>query len=297
MSVIKIYNATKNYGENKGIFNLSFNVEKGEVFGLLGPNGAGKTTTIRHLLGFSKLDSGNMYIDNEETWTESAKVQDKLGYLPGEISFPENLTGMEFIEYIGQLRGMKNFDKAKTLLEYFDLNASAKLKRMSKGMKQKIALVVAFMHDPQIVILDEPTSGLDPLMQERFIQLIAQEKKNGKTILLSSHMFNEIERTCDKVAIIKQGRLVTEISMKSIRKHSNKIYEIGFNKAEELEKFAELDFKIESLSKEKQKIKIEISDTNINLLISKLSLMDIKYIKEDVYTLEKHFMQYYGKEV
>ena len=297
MSVIKIYNATKNYGENKGIFNLSFNVEKGEVFGLLGPNGAGKTTTIRHLLGFSKLDSGNMYIDNEETWTESAKVQDKLGYLPGEISFPENLTGMEFIEYIGQLRGMKNFDKAKNLLEYFDLNASAKLKRMSKGMKQKIALVVAFMHDPQIVILDEPTSGLDPLMQERFIQLIAQEKKNGKTILLSSHMFNEIERTCDKVAIIKQGRLVTEISMKSIRQHSNKIYEIGFNKAEELEKFAELDFKIESLSKEKQKIKIEISDTNINLLISKLSLMDIKYIKEDVYTLEKHFMQYYGKEV
>jgi ABC-2 type transport system ATP-binding protein len=297
MSVIKIYNATKNYGENKGIFNLSFNVEEGEVFGLLGPNGAGKTTTIRHLLGFSKLDSGNMYIDNEETWTESAKVQDKLGYLPGEISFPENLTGMEFIEYIGQLRGMKNFDKAKKLLEYFDLNASAKLKRMSKGMKQKIALIVAFMHDPQIVILDEPTSGLDPLMQERFIQLIAQEKKNGKTILLSSHMFNEIERTCDKVAIIKQGRLVTEISMKSIRQHSNKIYEIGFNKAEELEKFAELDFKIESLSKEKQKIKIEISDTNINLLISKLSLMDIKYIKEDVYTLEKHFMQYYGKEV
>jgi len=297
MSVIKIYDATKNYGENKGIFNLSINVEKGEVFGLLGPNGAGKTTTIRHLLGFSKLDSGNMYIDNEETWTESAKVQDKLGYLPGEISFPENLTGMEFIEYIGQLRGMKNFDKAKKLLEYFDLNASAKLKRMSKGMKQKIALVVAFMHDPQIVILDEPTSGLDPLMQERFIQLIAQEKKNGKTILLSSHMFNEIERTCDKVAIIKQGRLVTEISMKSIRQHSNKIYEIGFNKAEELEKFAELDFKIESLSKEKQKIKIEISDTNINLLISKLSLMDIKYIKEDVYTLEKHFMQYYGKEV
>jgi ABC-2 type transport system ATP-binding protein len=177
------------------------------------------------------------------------------------------------------------------------LNASAKLKRMSKGMKQKIALIVAFMHDPQIVILDEPTSGLDPLMQERFIQLIAQEKKNGKTILLSSHMFNEIERTCDKVAIIKQGRLVTEISMKSIRQHSNKIYEIGFNKAEELEKFAELDFKIVSLSKEKQKIKIEISDTNINLLISKLSLMDIKYIKEDVYTLEKHFMQYYGKEV
>ena len=297
MSVIKIYNATKNYGENKGIFNLSFNVEEGEVFGLLGPNGAGKTTTIRHLLGFSKLDSGNMHIDNEETWTESAKVQDKLGYLPGEISFPENLTGMEFIEYIGQLRGMKNFDRAKKLLEYFDLNASAKLKRMSKGMKQKIALVVAFMHDPQIVILDEPTSGLDPLMQERFIQLIAQEKKNGKTILLSSHLFNEIERTCDKVAIIKQGKLVTEISMKSIRQHSNKIYEIGFNKAEELEKFAELDFKIVSVSKEKQKIKIEINDTNINQLISKLYLMDIKYIKEDIYTLEKYFMQYYGKEV
>jgi ABC-2 type transport system ATP-binding protein len=297
MSVIKINNATKNYGENKGIFSLSFNVEEGEVFGLLGPNGAGKTTTIRHLLGFSKLESGNMYIDNNEAWMESAKVQDIIGYLPGEISFPENLTGIEFIEYIGQLRGMKNFDKAKKLLEYFDLSANAKLKRMSKGMKQKVALVVAFMHDPKIVILDEPTSGLDPLMQERFIHLIAQEKKNGTTILLSSHMFNEIEKTCDKVAIIKQGKLVTEISMKSIRQHSNKIYEIGFNQAEELEKFSEFNFKKTSMSKEKQKIKIEINDTNINQLISKLSMMDIKYIKEDVYTLEKHFMQYYGKEV
>jgi ABC-2 type transport system ATP-binding protein len=297
MSVIKINDASKSYGENKGIFNLTLDVQEGEVFGLLGPNGAGKTTTIRHLLGFSKLDSGYMQIDNMETWIESTKIQERIGYLPGEISFPENLTGMEFIEYIGQLRGMKNFDKAKVLLEYFDINPNAKLKRMSKGMKQKIALVVAFMHDPKIVILDEPTSGLDPLMQERFIQLIAQEKMSGKTILLSSHMFNEIERTCDKVAIIKQGKLVTEISMKSIRQHSSKIYEIGFNDIKDLEKFEEFDFKISNVSKEKLKIKIEINDIDINQLISKLSLLDVKYIKEDVYTLEKHFMQYYGKEV
>ena len=192
---------------------------------------------------------------------------------------------------------MKNYDKAKVLLEYFDINPNTKLKRMSKGMKQKIALVVAFMHDPKIVILDEPTSGLDPLMQERFIQLIAQEKKSGKTILLSSHMFNEIERTCDKVAIIKQGRLVTEISMKSIRQHSSKVYEIGFNDIKDLEKFEEFDFKITNVSKEKLKIKTEINDIDINQLISKLSLLNVKYIKEDVYTLEKHFMQYYGKEV
>jgi ABC-2 type transport system ATP-binding protein len=297
MSVIKINDASKSYGENKGIFNLSLDVQEGEVFGLLGPNGAGKTTTIRHLLGFSKLDSGYMQIDNMETWIESTKIQERIGYLPGEISFPENLTGMEFIEYIGQLRGMKNYDKAKVLLEYFDINPNAKLKRMSKGMKQKIALVVAFMHDPKIVILDEPTSGLDPLMQERFIQLIAQEKKSGKTILLSSHMFNEIERTCDKVAIIKQGRLVTEISMKSIRQHSSKVYEIGFNDIKDLEKFEEFDFKITNVSKEKLKIKTEINDIDINQLISKLSLLNVKYIKEDVYTLEKHFMQYYGKEV
>ena len=297
MSVIKINDASKSYGENKGIFNLSLDVQEGEVFGLLGPNGAGKTTTIRHLLGFSKLDSGYMQIDNMETWIESTKIQERIGYLPGEISFPENLTGMEFIEYIGQLRGMKNYDKAKVLLEYFDINPNAKLKRMSKGMKQKIALVVAFMHDPKIVILDEPTSGLDPIMQERFIQLIAQEKKSGKTILLSSHMFNEIERTCDKVAIIKQGRLVTEISMKSIRQHSSKVYEIGFNDIKDLEKFEEFDFKITNVSKEKLKIKTEINDIDINQLISKLSLLNVKYIKEDVYTLEKHFMQYYGKEV
>lgn len=297
MSIIKINKATKKYGLNKGIFNLDLKVEKGEVFGLLGPNGAGKTTTIRHLLGFAKLDSGSMNIENKDTWKESALVLKNVGYLPAEISFPENLTGLELINYIGKLRGMKNFDKSKKLLEHFDLNPNSKLKRMSKGMKQKIALVLAFMHDPQLIILDEPTSGLDPLMQERFIQLIAKEKESGKTILLSSHMFSEIERTCDKVAIIKQGRLVTEVSLKSIRQHKNKTYEIGFNKINELQKFTKFDFLIQSINQKSQNIKIEIEDKNINNLLSKISKMDIKYLKEDVFTLEKIFMQHYGKEV
>jgi len=226
--VISVQNLTKDYGHGRGNFDVSFSVKRGEVFGFLGPNGAGKTTTIRHLLGFSKPQSGSTAIMGIDCWAKPEDVQKHLGYVAGEIAFPEGMQGWQFLKQIIDMRklGQAGIDRAKELCEFFKLNTNAKLKRMSKGTKQKIALVVAFMHDPEILILDEPTSGLDPLMQARFVELIEREKSRGKTILMSSHMFDEVEKTCDRVAIIKQGRVIAETDLKNIDDKTRKKYEV-----------------------------------------------------------------------
>lgn len=159
----------------------------------------GKTTTIRNILGFLNSDSGNVYINGLETRKNAKIVQKYIGYIPGEIAFFDDMKGLEFIKYMAELRGLKDYNKMNELIKYFELNTKGKIKKMSKGMKQKIAIVCAFMHNPDILILDEPTSGLDPLMQNKFVELIQKEKKEGKTILMSSHSFEEVEKTCDKV--------------------------------------------------------------------------------------------------
>ena len=208
MNAMKIENLVRDYGGGKGVFDVSFHVDQGEAFGFLGPNGAGKTTTIRHLMGFLKPKSGSCTINGLDCWRERDKVQARLGYIPGEISFFEDISGAEFLKFIAQYRGIGSQTRKEDLLERFELDPKSKIKKMSKGMKQKLGIVAAFMHDPDILILDEPTSGLDPLMQNRFIDLVAEEKKQGKTILMSSHMFEEVERTCDRIGIIRKGRMV-----------------------------------------------------------------------------------------
>jgi len=216
-SVISVNSLTKDYGNNQGVFNVSFDVKQGEVFGFLGPNGAGKTTTMRNLLGFIKGDAGSCSILGLDCWKKPSEVQKHIGYVAGEIALPDNMSGQNLIAYIAGMRGC-TLERANWLCEYFDINPKNKIKRMSKGMKQKIALVLALMHDPEIILLDEPTSGLDPLMQEKFCDLMLCEKERGKTILLSSHIFNEVEKTCDRVMIIKNGKIITEVDMKGVDK-------------------------------------------------------------------------------
>lgn len=217
MSAIEINHLTRDYGNEKGVFNLSFIVEEGEVFGFLGPNGAGKTTTIRHLMGFLRAKCGECKILGYDCWKERDNIQRHLGYIPGEISFFDNMTGTEYLKFIQRYRNDTCQSRKKELLERFELNPKGKIKKMSKGMKQKIGIVSAFMHDPDILILDEPTSGLDPLMQNRFIELLEEEKKRGKTILLSSHMFEEVERSCHRVGMIRNGKMVAMDSVEHLR--------------------------------------------------------------------------------
>lgn len=180
MEMIQVEHLTKDYGFNRGVFDVSFSVKKGEVFGFLGPNGAGKTTTIRHIMGFSKPQEGFIMVQGKDCWHCAPTIQKELGYLPGELAFPANMTGIQFIDHMAKLRNLNDYTMTNYLLKKFELDPSGNLKRMSLGMKRKLAIVTAFMHDPEILILDEPTSGLDPIMQERFIEFILEEKNVKK---------------------------------------------------------------------------------------------------------------------
>lgn len=238
MSVIKIENLVRDYGNGKGVFDISFHVNKGEAFGFLGPNGAGKTTTIRHLMGFLKPQSGRCTIDGMDCWREREKVQARLGYIPGEISFFEDISGAEFLKFIAEYRKIGTQNRKDELLARFELDTKGKIKRMSKGMKQKLGIVAAFMHDPDIIILDEPTSGLDPLMQNRFIDLISDEKKRGKTILMSSHIFEEVERTCGRIGIIQNGRMAAVDDADTLRRRHTRSYTVSLEDEASAEAFA-----------------------------------------------------------
>ena len=236
--IIEVEHLTRDYGGGRGVFDVSFQVAAGEVFGFLGPNGAGKTTTIRHLMGFLKAKEGGCRINGLDCFRDREKVQQMLGYLPGEISFFDDMSGIEFLDFVSGYRKDKGGSRRKELMDMFDLNPHGKIKKMSKGMKQKVGIVAAFMHDPQILILDEPTSGLDPLMQNRFIELVEAEREKGKTILMSSHMFEEVERTCHRIGIIRAGKLVAMDQVEALREQYMTPYTVTLESEEMAKAFA-----------------------------------------------------------
>lgn len=291
MNVIEINNLTKDFGNNKGIFDLSFSLKQGEIVGFLGSNGAGKTTTIRHLMGFIKADNGSAKILNMDCFKNAYSVQEKIGYLPGEIAFMDNMTGAEFIHFMADMKNITDLQYARELIAYFDIDTKIKIKKMSKGMKQKIGLIIAFMQDTPILILDEPTTGLDPLMQTKFVDLIKKEKAKGKTILMSSHIFEEIENTCERIVMIKDGRLVADENINAMRNKMNKHYEISFSNMEDAIHFQEL---YSSNSYRKKNVVYLLSNQNINHLIRELSKFNIEDINARYQTLEEVFMKYYG---
>ena len=292
--VIELENITKDYGNGKGVFNVSFSVKEGEVFGYLGPNGAGKSTTIRQLMGFIRPQKGECRICGKDCFLEASEIKKDVGYLAGELSFIEDMTGKKFIEFIAKMKGVTDFGRTKELLDRFELNPKGKIKRMSKGMKQKVGLVCAFMGNPKVVILDEPTSGLDPLMQNRFVELILEEKKKGTTILMSSHIFEEIEKTCDRTAIIRAGRIVAVEDIKSLSEKRNKVYKITLPNAKIAEKFEK-----ESGMIVKERIgnciqcivKDKVADTLKTIAEYQPVDLEIK-----TQSLEEIFMHFYGEE-
>ena len=297
MSIIDIQHITKDYGEGRGVFDVSFQVNKGEVMGFLGPNGAGKTTTIRQLMGFLKPDSGSVRILGMDCFHDAHKIAGSLGYLPGEIAFIDSMSGNEFIRFIARMKEMKDTGRADELMKRFALDPSNKIKKMSKGTKQKIGIVCAFMQDPDILLLDEPTSGLDPLMQNAFIELILEEKKRGKTILLSSHIFEEIEKTCDRAAIIRNGRLVAVEDMEHLAKNKQKLIELRFPDDNTASDFAS-SFKattasVVSVQQTGSLVTVQIKG-NIDALIKAASRYPLNDLDIRTQTLEEIFMHFYG---
>lgn len=294
MTVIELNHITKDYGAGKGIFDIQLSIKEGEVFGFVGTNGAGKTTTIRHMMGFLKPDKGRAIINGLDCWNDAAEVKKLVGYIPGEIAFPDAPTGTEFLKRQAQLLGIKNMRFAERIIDQLQLDPTANLKRMSKGMKQKTAIVAAFMADPEIYILDEPTTGLDPLMRREFMKLLIEEKKKGKTIFMSSHMFDEVENLCDRVAMIKDGKIIAIKNTNEIKHNEDKVYKIGFKMKQDYESFLTENLMIREKDEEEYQVMIEIHDREINQLFQILKKYDIHFISEEKFTLEQYFQSLYA---
>jgi ABC-2 type transport system ATP-binding protein len=207
-AIIEAEKLTKSYGSKLGIADVSFQVEEGEVFGFLGPNGAGKTTTIRLLMALLRADAGSAQIAGLDCWKQTLEIKRLVGYMPGEPALDPNLTGGQILEYFGHLRGGVDHAYLKQLIERFELDTSRKFRQYSTGNKRKVVLIQAFMHRPRLLILDEPTSGLDPLNQQEFDRLVFEARDEGRTVFLSSHVLSEVEKTCTRVGIIRDGSLV-----------------------------------------------------------------------------------------
>lgn len=289
MEEIKVEHLTKDYGYGRGVFDVSFAVNKGEVFGFLGPNGAGKTTTIRHIMGFLKPDNGSVTIHKLDAYLDSEKTKKYIGYVPGEIAFPDLKTGTEFLKSQAEFLHLKNMDYANYLIDTMQLDPTANLKRMSKGMKQKTAIVAALMNDPEILLLDEPTTGLDPLMRLAFLKVIEEEKKKGKTILISSHLYEELEKVCDRVALIDKGRIVNITDMNDVKNRSVTDFKIEFNLKNDFEEFKELGYKIIRVQEKYNQITVSIEKDDIQKILKDLTKYDVKFMAEVKYSLEKHF--------
>ncbi|WKY48203.1 ABC transporter ATP-binding protein [Eubacteriaceae bacterium ES3] len=292
--MIEVNNATLTYQSGKGVFDLDFKIAQGEVMGYLGPNGAGKTTTIRQLTGFMKPDQGTCTVNGLDCFYNAPDINRIMGYIPGEIAFLEGMKGEEYLKYISDVRGLNNNRLQKRLIEMLEFSPKGSIRKFSKGMKQKLGIVAAFMHDPDILILDEPTSGLDPLMQNRFVDLILEEKKRGKTILLSSHMFEEVERTCDEVIIIKDGRIVAKSDIKNLKSAQRKVYRLKVkDPSAAVQGLLAQGFETRQIE---HFIDVTISGDQIGAFVKVLPVLEVTDLDVKSLSLEEIFLHFYQKE-
>jgi len=244
-AIIEAENLTKSYGSKRGIADVSFQVEEGEVFGFLGPNGAGKTTTIRLLMALLRADAGSARIAGLDCWKQTLEIKRLVGYMPGEPALDPNLTGGQILEYFGHLRGGVDHAYLKQLIGRFELDTSRKFRQYSTGNKRKVVLIQAFMHRPRLLILDEPTRGLDPLNQQEFDRLVFEARDEGRTVFLSSHVLSEVEKTCTRVGIIRDGTLVRIGDVAEVKAIKRYEMTITFANAIPAETFKTLDGVIE----------------------------------------------------
>ncbi|MCR5348909.1 MAG: ATP-binding cassette domain-containing protein [Bacilli bacterium] len=289
---IEVSHLTKDYGKGKGIFDISFIVPKGKTLGYCGTNGAGKTTTLRHIMGFLKPMKGSVKVRGIDAWKLDPEIKKTIGYCPGEIAFPPLKSGSEFLRLQAELLGLKDMDRANQIINALQLDPTAPLKRMSKGMKQKTALVATFMHRPDIILLDEPTTGLDPLMRDAFISILKEEQSRGATIIMSNHMFDELEETADYVAFIRDGRIVDLVDMAEIHERPFREYTVAFSTKEGFDKVDVSQVEVLRVFPESLAYLVRVPNEKIDGMFRELHKYPIRLIKEVQYTLERYFMDH-----
>lgn len=291
--IIETENLTKFYGKYRGVVDLSFEVYEGEIFGYLGPNGAGKTTTIRLFLDLIKPTRGIVKIFGKDV-NRDKDVRESIGYLPGDLSLYEDLTGEELLTYLGNLRKKIDYNFMEELSERFDCDLKRPIRTLSRGNKQKIGLIQAFIHRPSLYILDEPTLSLDPLLQNEFYKLVLELKEQGSTFFLSSHILPEVERICDRVGIIKDGKLVALERIEDLKKKVLRKIEIHFSKEVSIEYFSNLPG-VKEIKQDKNVIVCSVIGT-LDILIKRACQFEIVNIITHEPKLEEVFMSFYEKQ-
>lgn len=292
-TIIRIEHLTKDYGKKRGIFDVDLQVGKGETVGFIGTNGSGKTTTIRNMMGFVKPDSGRVSIMGMDAWRDATDIKKYVSYIPGEIAFPVYRTGTAFLKAQAEMLGIKDFTYMNRLISILQLDPTANLKRMSKGMKQKTAIVAALMGDKEILILDEPTTGLDPLMRDAFLDLIREEKKKGRTIFMSSQIIEELEEVCDKVIVINDGHIMGVLDAWHFRHEDTKQFIIEFESQTDVQRF-QTQWNGEINTNGKDGIcNVFVEKEDISHLLTVLRMFNMKALHERHETLEDAFRELY----
>lgn len=293
MNVIETRNLTKSYGKSRGIIDLNFEVNEGEIFGFIGPNGAGKSTTIRTLLSLIYPSSGSAEIFGKDVVKYGPEIKKEIGYLPSEVFYYDNMRVIDLLKYSASFYKKDCNKRINYLAELMNLDLNKKIEDLSFGNKKKLGIVQGLLHEPKLIILDEPTGGLDPLMQQKFFDLLIEENQKGATILFSSHILGEIQRLCDRVAIIKEGKIIKLEKISTLQENNYKKFRIettvkvdkdyfnltGVNKLETKENTVNFLFK-----------------GNINTIMQKISSIEISNIWIEEPDLEEIFIHYYSEE-
>jgi ABC-2 type transport system ATP-binding protein len=290
--VIEIENLTKMYGNHVGVKDLNLAVRKGEIMGFLGPNGAGKTTTMRSCLALLAKTAGEITIFGLDSHRDAVAIREKTGYLPGEFGLISSVKVSSYLKYLLSLRGCGSTEKMVSLAERLELDLDRKTNELSKGNKLKVGIIQSLMGDPDLIIMDEPTSGLDPLMKQEFYRILREEKKQGKTVFMSSHILADVERVCDRVAIIRKGQVKVVEEIQALQEKTGKVLEVEFG-----DPFTIDEFKLEGVSEIRQdnvRITLTIHE-NLDGVIEAVSKHRILNMNLTTYSLEQLFLKYYAQ--
>ena len=290
-SAIKIENLTKYYGKFKALSSLNLEVDTNTIYAFIGPNGAGKTTTIRTLLGMLNPNEGTVSVLGKQPTQKNISMFNNIGYLPGELSMYDKLTGNELLKFFGNLKKITDWNYVNELIERLNCEPTKKIKTLSKGNKQKFGLVLAFMHKPELLILDEPTSGLDPFLQQTTIELVQESKNNGATVFLSSHIFSEIDKIAETVGFIKEGELIVEEELEILKSNAVKTIEIEFKEAPPTALFDTIE-NVQKIASETNTIKLNVTGS-LDSVIKEISKFEVLNIISEEPSLEDLFMNYY----
>jgi len=293
MNIIETRGLTKSYGKQEALRGVDLTVNQGEVYGFIGPNGSGKSTTIRILLGMLRKNGGEAKLLGGDPWQDAVALHQRLVYVPGDVTLWPNLTGGEVIDFLGRLHGKINPSRRRELLDRFQLDPRKKCRSYSKGNRQKVALVSAFLSDAELLILDEPTSGLDPLMEQVFQECIFEVKKQGKTVFLSSHILAEVEALCDRVGIIRQGKIVESGTLEELRHLTRTTVTVELAKPTNLNQLQG----VHDVSRKEEKWHFSVDASAMEAVMNALAPMGIKSLMAEPPTLEELFIRHYGDKL